>query len=148
MSSSVEDDVRVHRSSYWRDLRIGEKESTSFGGLRRVTCRLDVEHDEFGRLGDIGKGRERCSPVRRGRDVTEGEGGGVDEIELVTDSVTDDELRNVGHRSSDFERETDDVVPADRDDLDGVGELGVGRRVLDVLRDELFGRFGPAIEIL
>lgn len=106
-----------------------------------MTCRLDVENDEFGRLGDIGKRREGRSPVRTRGDVAEREGRRVDEIQLISDSVTDDELRDIGHGSGDFERETDDVVLANGDDLDGVGKLGVRRRVLDVLRDELFRRF-------
>lgn len=139
----VVDDVRVHRSSDGRDLSVGEEESTSLGRFRGKARRLNVEDDKLGGLGDVGERGEGVPPVVVRGDVAEGEGRGVDEVHLVADSVADDDLGDVGHGARDLDRQADDVVLADGDDLDGEGELRVGCRVLDVHRDELLGGLGP-----
>lgn len=144
MRTSVINDVRVHRSADGGDLGVGEEETTALGRLRGVRGGLNVEDDEFGCLGDVGERREGGTPVVVGGDVTEGESHGVDKVDLVSDAVADDELGDVGHGAGDLDRDADDVVLADRDDLDRVGELGVSRRVLNVHRDELLRRLGPA----
>lgn len=143
MSPSVVDDVRVHGTADGRDLSIGEEEATTLGGLRGVGSRLDIENDVFGSLGDVDERGEGSTPVDVGGDVAEGESDGVDEVDLVAHTVADGELRDVVHGAGDLLGEADDVVLADGDDFDRVGQLGVGGGRVDVLRDELLGRLGP-----
>lgn len=145
MSPSVVNDVRVHGSSNGRDLSIGEEEATTLGGLRGVGSGLNVENDVLGGLGDVDEGGEGSTPVNVGGDVAEGEGDGVDEVDLVAHAVADGELGNVRHGAGDLEGEADDVILADGDDLDRVGQLGVGGGRMDILRDELLGGLRPVI---
>lgn len=83
-----------------------------------MTSGFDIENDEFDGLRDVGERREGGSPVNGSGDVGHGEGERVDQVNLVTDSVTDTELSNVGEGSSNVLRDTNNVVLANRDDLD------------------------------
>jgi hypothetical protein len=145
MSPRVVDDVRVHGSSDGRNLRVGEKEATTLGSLRGVRSGLNVEDDVLGSLGDVDEGGEGSTPVDVGGDVAEGEGDGVDEVDLVAHAMADGELGDVGHGARDLEGEADNVVLADGDDLDRVGQLGVGGGRVDILRDELLRSLRPVI---
>lgn len=140
MRPAVEDRVGRHGAADGRDLRIGEEETTALGRLGRVRRRLNVEHDELDGLGDVGEGRERGAPVCLGGNVGERERERVDQVDLVPDAVADGELRNVGQRAGNLGRHADEVVFADRDDLDRVRLFLVRRRILNVERDELLGR--------
>lgn len=137
---AVEDGVGRHGTADGRDLRIGEEETTALGRLGRVRRRLNIEHDKLDGLGDVGEGRERGAPVRLGRDVGERERERVDQVDLVPDTVADGELGNVGQRAGDLGGHADEVVLADRDNLDRVRLFLVRRRILNVERDELLGR--------
>ena len=58
-----------------------------------------------------------------GGNVSESKSGRIDHVDLISYSVTDDELGNVGHGTSDLERETDEVVFADGNDFERVGQF-------------------------
>lgn len=140
MRPAVEDRVGRHGAADGRDLRVREEETTALGRLGRVRRRLNVEHDELDGLRDVDEGRERRAPVRLGRNVGERERERVDQVDLVPDAVADGELRDVGQRAGNLGRHADEVVLADRHDLDRVRLFLVRRRILNVERDELLRR--------
>lgn len=104
MRARVVDDVRVHRPANGRDLCVREQEAASLGRLGRVARRLDVEHDELGRLGDVGERGEGRAPVVVRGDVAKRERHRVDEVDLIPDAVADDKLGDVGHGARDLDR--------------------------------------------
>lgn len=118
MGPRLVDRVARHVATDGGDLRVGEEEPTALGGLGRVARRLNVEDDELDRLGDVGERGERTAPVDVGRDIGHVERDGVDEVDLVADTVADDELRDVREGAGDLDGDADDVVLADGDNLD------------------------------
>lgn len=86
-----------------------------------MTCRFDIKDDELCRLRYIGQRWEGSSPVMIRRNVSERKRGGVDEIDLVSNSVTDYDLRDVGHGSCNFDRKTDDVIFTNGNDFNRKG---------------------------
>lgn len=107
-----------------------------------MTGRFNVENDEFDRLRNVGERREGGPPVDRGGNVGHGEGEGIDQVNLVADSVTDAKLSNVGEGSGNVLRDADNVVLANGNDLDRVGLFRIRRCVLLIHRNQLLRSLG------
>jgi hypothetical protein len=143
MRPRLEDRVARHVAADGGNLLVGVEETTALGRLGRVRSRLNVENDELDRLSDVGEGRERTTPVNVRRDVGHVERDGVDEVDLVANSVADDKLRDVREGAGDLERDADDVVLTDGDDFDRERLLLVSRGVLLVDGNELLRHLRP-----
>jgi hypothetical protein len=115
-----------------RDLRVGEDELAARGPRG-----LDVEHGELDELRHARERVERRAPVGRRGELGELECLRVGEVERVADAGAEDERGDVAERARELGGQADEVVLADRRDLDRVRELVVGRVRVRVHGDEL-----------
>ncbi len=103
-----------------------------------ATGGLDVKHEEFDHLGDGGQRWLWVPPVLLSGYFGELKADRIDETQRVGDLVAENELANVTELLGHLGRQANEIVLADRCDLDTVCELVVGCGSVDIHRDDLF----------
>jgi hypothetical protein len=88
-----------------------------------VTERLNIHNDELLQLCNIGQVLEWRAPVGAAGDVGSLEGERVEEIEASSDTVAEGQRRDIAQLTSKLDRHGNQIILADGDQFNGVGEL-------------------------